>query len=243
MNKSLACSLVLLFAAGCPSIETDGPEGSTPPVVEFDPGNKIIPFPNNLLLDPATGKVNLPASCNESATAKGLREGVLNTLDGFGTFEGAINVTFSEAFDMATLADNILVYKRADRGEAVADSEPIPAAGLVLVPNMTTRFDAACANPTMVNQLTIIPRAPLDQKSTYVVALKSGIKTAAGPDFTASFTWSLVRQPSNPVTVVDGDVVSDRTPLNPADPFLDWAFFGGPLGSGSPTLWVSSGSR
>ena len=217
MNKSLACVLVLA-AAGCPSIETDGPEGSTPPVVEFDPGNKIVPFPNNLLLDPATGKVNLPASCNESATAKGLREGVLNTLDGFGTFEGAINVTFSEAFDPASLADNVLVYKRADRGQAVADSQPLPSAALVLIPGMTTRFDANCANPAMINQLTIIPRIPLDQKSTYVVALKSGIKTASGADFTPTFTWSLVRQPENPVTVVDGDVVSDRTPLNPSDP-------------------------
>jgi dienelactone hydrolase len=217
MNKSLACVLVLV-AAGCPSIETDGTEGSTPPVVEFDPGNRIVPFPNNLLLDPATGKVNLPASCNESATAKALREGVLNTLDGFGTFEGAINVTFSEAFDPDSLADNILVYKRADRGEAVADSEPLPSAALVLVPGMTTRFDADCANPAMINQLTIIPRIPLDQKSTYVVALKSGIKTATGADFTATFTWSLVRQPENPVTVVDGDVVADRTPLNPSDP-------------------------
>ena len=218
MTKCLACLLVLA-ATGCPDIKTDGTEGSTPPVVEFDPSNKIVPFPNNLLLDPEspTPRVKLPEGCNESPTAKALREGVLNTLDGFGTFEGAINVTFSEAFDMATLADNVLVYKRADRGMPVADAQPIPAAGLVLVPNMTTRFDASCANPTMVNQLTIIPRAPLDQKSTYVVALKNGIKTASGADFTATFTWSLVRQPENPVTVVDGVVVSDRTPLDPAD--------------------------
>ena len=55
------------------------------PIVEFDPSNRIIPFPNNLLIDPMTGLVNLPAQCNESATAKATREQVLNKLDGFGT--------------------------------------------------------------------------------------------------------------------------------------------------------------
>ncbi|MEJ7604549.1 MAG: hypothetical protein WKG01_42240, partial [Kofleriaceae bacterium] len=95
MTKCLACVLVLA-ATGCPDIDNDGSEGTSGPVVEFDPGNKIVPFPNNLLLNPMTGKVNLPASCGETPTAKALREGVLNTLDGFGTFETAINLTFSE---------------------------------------------------------------------------------------------------------------------------------------------------
>ncbi|MEJ7599419.1 MAG: hypothetical protein WKG01_16045, partial [Kofleriaceae bacterium] len=115
-------------------------------------------------------------------------------------------------------ADHVLIYKRADRGMAVTDGEAIPSAALIFLPGMSVRFDASCANPTMVNSLTVISRMPFDQKSTYVVALKRGIKTAAGADFNATFTWSLVRNQDNPVTVVDGDIVADSTPLNPGDP-------------------------
>src|SRR5688572_26206545 len=76
---------LLIGVTGCPDVKVDPDEvGSAGPIIEFDPSNKIIPFPNNLLLDPATGRVNLPAQCNESPTSKATREGVLNQLDGFG---------------------------------------------------------------------------------------------------------------------------------------------------------------
>src|SRR6185503_12773355 len=65
-----ACfGLGALTLGGCPSVTVDSGEGAPQPTVEFDPANKIIPFPNNLLLDPATGKVALPEQCNESATS------------------------------------------------------------------------------------------------------------------------------------------------------------------------------
>ncbi len=77
---------LLIAASGCPDVKVDNDEiGSGGPVVEFDPGNKIIPFPNNLLLDPTTGKVNVPASCGEGAASMATRVGVVNKLDGFGT--------------------------------------------------------------------------------------------------------------------------------------------------------------
>ncbi|HEU0029824.1 MAG TPA: hypothetical protein VFQ53_04265 [Kofleriaceae bacterium] len=205
-------------AAGCPDIKTDENEGGVGPTVEFDPANKIIPFPNNLLLDPATGKIKLPEQCNESPTAKALREGVLNTLDGFGTFKVTINVTFTEAVDMASLADHVFVYKAADAGTLVnpADSDPVP---ITFVPNQTQRFDASCANPQLVEQVTIVPLVPLDDRSTYVVGVTQGLKTATGANFEASFTWSLVRQ-SEPVVVLDdsGNVITNHTPLDPSDP-------------------------
>ena len=53
----LALSIVL---TGCPDVPTDTND-SAGPYVEFDPANSIVPFPNNLALDPTTGKVNLPA--------------------------------------------------------------------------------------------------------------------------------------------------------------------------------------
>ena len=112
----IACLALTLGA--CPSVTVDENEGTLGPTVEFDPANKIIPFPNNLLLDPATGKVNLPEQCNESASSLATRTGALNKLDGFGTYETAINVTFTEPVDLASLAGNVLVFQRVREGEA-----------------------------------------------------------------------------------------------------------------------------
>lgn len=225
-NKWLTAFLVsglLVGAAGCPDVTVDPGEGvnDTPPsgpIVEFDPSNKIIPFPNNLLLDRTTGKVNLPASCNESPASMATRVGVLNKLDGFGTFETVMTVTFNGPVDIATVAANVSLFKRAT-GTMAVDPTAAMAIPVVAIPSMTARFDATCMNPAMVNQVILVPTRPLDQKSTYVVALKAGIKTSMGADFGPSFTWSLIRQEA-PLVELDamGNVISDRTPLDPSNP-------------------------
>lgn len=217
--KKLACLFLILAASGCPDVKVDPYDDETraQPVVEFDPSNRIVPFPNNLLLDPSTGKVNLPAQCGETPTAKALREGVLNQLDGFGLFETALTVTFSEGVDPDSLADRIVLYKRATGTTPVdpAAAAPIP---FVTQVGATVRFDAACATPSTITQLAVIPLVPLEQQSTYVVALLGGIKTVNGATFEPSGTWRLIRGAENPVTVDEsGVIVSDRTPLDPGD--------------------------
>lgn len=210
--------VVLIGATGCPDVKVDPDEGLPLPTVEFDPSNRVIPFPNNLLINPMTGKVNLPAQCNESPASQATREQVLNQLDGFGTFEVAMSVTFTEPVDATSLAGNVLLFKRAT-GMTAVDPTTAMAIPVVTIPGMTTRFDADCMNPTMIDSVTIVPMIPLDQKSTYVVALKAGIKTAGGEDYYPSFVWGLVRQQTNPVTVdAMGNVVGDNTPLDPLDP-------------------------
>src|SRR5262245_24202570 len=103
--------LVPITLAGCPDINEDPDELVSGPQVEFDPGASIIPFPNNLVIDPATGLVNLPEQCNESATQTALRTQVLNTLDGFGTFKPALQVTLTTPIDPATATDSIALYQ------------------------------------------------------------------------------------------------------------------------------------
>jgi len=233
-NKWLAPFLVsglLVGATGCPDVQVDPGEGvdDTPasgPIVEFDPSNKIIPFPNNLLLDPTTGKVNLPMSCGEGASSTATRTLVLNKLDGFGTFKTAMTVTFTEPVDITTVAANVKLYKRVT-GTAAVDPTAATAIPVVAIASMTTRFDAACANPTMVPQVILVPMAPLEQKSVYVVSLNTGIKTSMGADYGASFTWTLVRQ-EDPLVVFEDPtcnpgtgtcaITSDRTPLDPGNP-------------------------
>jgi len=214
----LACLALSLGA--CPSVTLDTNEGALGPTIEFDPANKIVPFPNNLLLDPATGKVNLPEQCNESASTAATRLGALNKLDGFGTYEAAINVTFTEPVDVESLANHVLLYQRVQGGEAL-DPKTARSIPVVAIPGKTTRFTdqtniKACTGPVAVDQVTFVPTTPLEQTSTYTVALLSGIKTATGADFNPSFTWSMVREPK-PVVAFDdaGNVIVNRTPLDP----------------------------
>lgn len=229
-NKWLAWLVpgLLLGAAGCPDIKVDPGEGvnDTPvsgPTVEFDPSNSIIPFPNNLVLDPTTGKVKLPEQCNESATSAAIRAGVLNTLDGFGTFELAMQVTFTEPVDEASLAGKVVLYKRA-AGATAVDPATATAIPLRLIKTTTPRYAnqtniKACTDLKMVDMVAAVPLVPLDQKSTYVAAVLKGVKTASGADYGASFTWSLIRQDKDPVTLdASGNVIADSTPLDPREP-------------------------
>lgn len=195
------------------------------PTVQFDPAAGVIPFPNNLLLDPATGKVALPATACETPTAAALRTQVLNTLDGFGTYEAAMQVTLTAPIDPATLAGNIVMYRRALDGvpEDPATASQIPIAA---VPSTTLRFSAEdCASPAVVDALTIVPLIPLEQRSTYTIALLAGIQSASGEPMLPSPTWALVRQEIDPVVLAPGCnpitfegcvVLAESTPFEPA---------------------------
>ncbi|HEX4450382.1 MAG TPA: hypothetical protein VH143_05890 [Kofleriaceae bacterium] len=223
MTKLLAC-LLLVAASGCPNVSADQGEGqgqlptTDGPTVEFDPANSIIPFPNNLALDPTTGKVAVPAPACESPVSAALRTGVLNTLDGFGTYEAAMQVTFTDTIDVSSLAGKIVMYERMKGSTSLDPSSatPIP---LKVVPGTALRFDASdCASPASVNAVTIVPEVPLDEKSTYTLAVLSGVQTSAGSAYLPSFTWALVRQSVDPVTIdSSGNIISNSTPLDPSN--------------------------
>src|SRR5689334_17135435 len=141
MRKLLACLLVVT-ASGCPDVEVDPNEvqGMLPavdgPTVEFDPASSIIPFPNNLVLCatgtdltglPCTiGKVAIPPPACETPTQKAIREGTLNTLDGFGTFEAAMQVTFTTAVDATSLDGHIVMYQRTNGATSNDPTNAVP---------------------------------------------------------------------------------------------------------------------
>ncbi|MGE0866995.1 MAG: hypothetical protein AB7P03_00425 [Kofleriaceae bacterium] len=212
--------------SGCPNITVDPGEElgdpSTAAVVELDPANRIVPFPNNLLLDPATGKVNLPAGCNETPAVAATRM-ALNQLDGFGIYEVPIQVTFSQPFDTTSLTGRVVMYQRKSARDPF-DPLTEPGIAVDVIKTETTRLDASCEHPTQVSTLTIVPRAPLEQKSTYTVAILAGVRVLDSKidetvDFEPSFLWRLIREPENPVTLDEnGDVLADRTPLDPSVP-------------------------
>src|SRR5574338_150643 len=224
MKKLMACLLVVA-TGGCPDVKVDSDEVAGGPTVEFDParsqetGARFIPFPNDLARDATTGKINLgPQNC-ESPASKATRENVLNQLDGFGTFETEMQVTFTQDVDEASLADHILMYQLTSEGTAIepsASTQPVPVK--VVRVAKTPRFATAdCNTPEMVEAVTFVPLVPLEQKSTYFVALTKGIKSTSGEAFAPAYTLAIVASSDQPVTLDDqGNIVSDRTPLDPA---------------------------
>ena len=83
--KGQACALLvptglLAIAAGClPAVDIDEDETvvSPAPVAQFDPAQRVVPIPNALLVNPETGRLNLPVACGEEpgSAAEGLRRG------------------------------------------------------------------------------------------------------------------------------------------------------------------------
>jgi hypothetical protein len=225
MKNLLACLLVATMS-GCPDVTVDPDEVDGGPVVEFDPARsqalkaRFIPSPNDLARDPMTGKVALGEQNCESATSKAIRENVLNKLDGFGTYQTAMQVTFTEPVDEATLAGNVVMVQLAENGMLLAMPAMVPV--VVARVGKSPRFEGPgmCADTDakLVDAVTFVPGAPLKQRSTYFVALVKGIKSMTGADFTGSYTWGLVASAESPVTLDEaGNIVSDRTPLDPAD--------------------------
>src|ERR1043165_3893250 len=225
--KKLACLLVLA-EMGLPDVKVH-PDETARPVVEFDParsqatGARFVPFPNDLIRDPMTGKVSLGAPmCPESPTAQATREKILNTLNGFGTYEVGLAVTFSAEVDMAPLTGNVVLYQMTNEGTAL---DPGTAVSIPLAFRKSTSYrtypDAkpdGCNSPEAVSSVVAIPMVPLKQKSTYVAAVLKGVKDTTGKDFQGSSTWGLVNATQDPVTVDDaGNVTAETPPLDPAD--------------------------
>ncbi len=204
-------------AGGCPSVTPT--ETTVPPLdgptVDFDPANSIVPFPNNLVR--VNGKVALPQQCNETPIATATRTGLLNTLDGFGNYETALTATFSAKPDLASLQNGtVVLYERLSRGSAVDPANAKVIATTVQLTQTIQYEGSNCGSGAMTDEAVIIPVVPLDEQSTYDVAILAGV-TTNGSAFIPSATWALVRQPDDPVTVgSDGTVISSSTPIQPS---------------------------
>ncbi|HTV19700.1 MAG TPA: hypothetical protein VMG12_13540 [Polyangiaceae bacterium] len=211
--------------AGCTDeVELDASERElTPsPSAEFDPGSGIIPLPNALLINPATGRLNVPPRCGEEpgSAAEGLRN-TLNQLDGFGTSRLDLVATFSAPVDAASLDGRVVLLRLAERGVPVIPPEPpVPIDVLVTT---TQRAAPDCASSSAVPAVVIRPRGVLRDASTYGVLIASGVTTTDGVPFEPTVTWSLVRQETAPVEFAAGSPanaapIHNATPFDAADP-------------------------
>jgi len=130
--------------------------------VLFDKEAGIIPFPNDLLLDPAglaknppEYKVAIPAKTGETATEKALREG-LNTLDGF-TTQGKYLAAVSGPVDPSSI-------------------KVLESYALMNVDTQLPVLDAEVKFEATAGAITIRPTKPLAEKTRYAIVLVSKLK-------------------------------------------------------------------
>ncbi|MBT8495155.1 MAG: hypothetical protein KJO07_19065, partial [Deltaproteobacteria bacterium] len=165
--KALAAILTATVALGCVDVPIDDDEtednifDTDGPTVEFDPGDKIIPTPNTLLIED-DGLLDIPVRCGETPTTEAIRTQVLNALDGFGTFKPFGQVTFTTAVDPGSLGNRLRLYKRK-AGDTDIDPLVATAIDITVVFSLSERFDPSCENRTFVNNLTFFPDQPLDE--------------------------------------------------------------------------------
>jgi pimeloyl-ACP methyl ester carboxylesterase len=191
MNRRYLYTFALagLLLAGCGGSTSDNYSESEAPggyvLFSSDTGN--IPYPNDILIDPTTGKINFDTSPEDSDYAV---KSALNTLDGFST-TAPVTVGVSDEVDTATLKDNVLLIDTT-AGPLVYDQD----------------YVASYQN----GKIAILPLHPFKSSNRYIVVLRKGIKATNGreiePDYPTSLilgTKPLIDAEGNPTVVLSKD--------------------------------------
>jgi pimeloyl-ACP methyl ester carboxylesterase len=228
------------------------------PQLTFDPVNKVIPFPNDLLTD--GGVVALPPPTLPDGGPLVLPDGGLpdsvkligglNTLDGFSTTAPIVSVfappgsPLLPALNQGKIADSSLdagttgvVPLGARTGGGPAYPSTLPSVTACLDPPTADLQPGCIANPlpdggTPDNpqQLQLVPKVPLDERSRYGVFVTTGVQDTNSKNVIPSSTFALLRL-GNPLlagTTSTIDLITDEQAqqLEPGrlalKPFLDF---------------------
>ncbi len=209
-----------------PEETTENLRSLNPPQVAFDPGNGVIPVPNTLgLVDTATFRLDLPASCGESPAEALIRTTILNTLNGWpATRPQPIDIPLTAPVDLDSVANSVLVF------DLLAPDQPVPYVAFAASTDIT---DDDCNVIGQAPILRLVLTETLDPGTAYGVAILRGLLTQSGTPYEASVTWNLVRQTNNPLelefsesgdscgidssgNVVRFNAIRNDTPFDPA---------------------------
>ncbi len=213
----------------------------TMPLVQFDPGAEIVPFPNDVLMK--DGLVDLPIEAEDDDVTV-LNKTELNKLDGFSTTAGIL----TEADKVQGAADVRLLGNSVSASQFVlADlSKPMESIAVdVTCVSCATATGNAGADP---DQLRVVPQKPLRSHTRYAVLWLKGAAPFAGSlplKMAPAFVLAKSKQPvvvngkSQVSTVSDEDAVeleklrlktqdalavADARGLSRDDVLLAWTF-------------------
>ncbi len=144
-----------------------------------DPDHNRIPFPNDLLIDQKTGRLNIPVFPTDSQ-AQTLVKWQLNTLDGFST-STTMYVDFTYPIALSSVSSNDVLIINLTKflnipPSQLTSSNPITR---VTVPFKVSYY-------SKMNRLILEPREILEPSDQYMVILKKGIKGINGVDVSPS---------------------------------------------------------
>jgi len=176
------------------------------PQATFDPGNQVIPFPNDLAALPLPGggvRVNLPIPDGGSPLVQQLFQG-LNTLDGFSTTAPIVSENSDPlpALTKSLLDPTTIV----DGGTGVLNLNADGGIQPQIRPCLTNVPNGNCATFTTPDggapqQLQLIPTVPLLERTTYVAYFTTKLKDTQGNAVAPTTAFALMRN-RNPL--VDG---------------------------------------
>ena len=158
-----------VILAGCGSSTSDNYHESQAPggYVLFNSEIGNIPYPNDILMNPQTGKVALPTRPGDKDYAV---KSALNTLDGFST-TAPISVGISTEINASTLAAHVMLI----------DTTAGPL-----------RYGRDYVAAQKGGKLAILPLHPLKSNHRYIVALTYGITASNGKPIQPDYVTSLL---------------------------------------------------
>ncbi len=183
----------------------------------FDPAANVIPFPNDLLIDAASGKLNIPISdpSNSADPTFGL-----NTLDGFSTV-APFSVGFSAPVDGATLQAGVTVRVFEITNALTGSGQDRELVG-------GTEFRVALSPADATNSTVLIfPLRPLNSSARYMVVITNGLRDESENNMIASSAYALTKGSQ----VLTGDLAA-LEPLRQTTNLLEniaEAFANGPI--------------
>lgn len=168
----------------------------------FDPGNGVLPFPNNVFFAGSDDRtLNIPIADPEAPSAR--TSLALNLMDGFSTV-APITTAVTTALDPASLriGETIRMFE-----VGTDETGAITGLGRELTAEDVTASERD-------NTLAIVPLVPLAPATTYAVYITDGVLSAAGEPLAAASAFTFARG----ATPLEGDAL---TAFNPALPQLE----------------------
>lgn len=196
LSNTIGLSLLALTAlslVGCgEDRSTDNQDTLNPNgfYARFDPANKIIPFPNNLLFNGSTdGTLNITDSTDYSDP-----QVALSTLDGFSTV-APITAKFSSGIDNDTLigGETVRLFEVTLTSGAVTSINAELIAGTDYAITLSS-IDTSNAT------ISILPLKPLQPNSGYLVTLSRGISDTLGNAANPELSYALAKGDKSLVT-------------------------------------------
>ncbi|RKG77319.1 hypothetical protein [Corallococcus terminator] len=197
MKKSLFLGAMALGAVACtPEIAQDAPDTNVG-LAEFDPTGSpaVVPSPNDLAINRATGLVNAPINTKASLAEQEFTRDYLNSLNGFPT--SAVASTKVKDLDPRSLSAQTVVFIDLKAGTPIATKPVAPTVAYNEDTDLINLIPPVDAN-------TGLPAWP--KGGRYAVALiggENGLKTTQGHPIIGSATWAFASSPKSLVTCED----------------------------------------